>query len=86
MEAAVGLSVGGRAGASAAVLIWRLASFYGIFILGPLEVWLIHRSPPTTTPRGEFANPPRPETEQPPLTARFRGSIVWETLQPPIIV
>jgi uncharacterized protein (TIRG00374 family) len=43
MEAAVGLSVGG---AAAALLIWRLASFYVIFLLGPPAGWLLYLSRP----------------------------------------
>lgn len=42
MEAAVGLSIGGQPGGGAALLIWRLASFYVIFIVGPLAGWLLH--------------------------------------------
>lgn len=55
MEAAVGLSIGGQVGVgvAAAVLMWRLATFYVIFILGPLADWLIHLSPRTITATGE---------------------------------
>ena len=54
MEAAVGLSLGGRpgGGAAAALLIWRLASFYVIFVLGPLAGWLLHSLRPTDAPHG----------------------------------
>jgi glycosyltransferase 2 family protein len=54
MEAAVGLSLGGRAGGdtAAALLIWRLASFYVIFILGPLAGWFLHLARPTAAPFG----------------------------------
>ena len=59
MEAAVAFSIGGRAGAAAAaVLIWRLASFYAIFVLGPLAGWLLHLSLPT-------APTDRPTTHEP---------------------
>ena len=40
IEAAVGLSVG--AGAAAALLVWRLASFYVVFLLGPPAGWLLY--------------------------------------------
>jgi uncharacterized protein (TIRG00374 family) len=46
MEAAVGLSVGAGGGAAAALLIWRLASFYVIFLLGPPAGWLLYLSRP----------------------------------------
>jgi uncharacterized protein (TIRG00374 family) len=49
MEAAVGFSIG--AGAAAALLIWRLASFYAIFVLGPLAGWLLHLARPKTARR-----------------------------------
>jgi uncharacterized protein (TIRG00374 family) len=42
MEAAVGLSIG--AGVAAALLVWRLASFYVIYLLGPLAGWLLYQS------------------------------------------
>ncbi|MDP8950276.1 MAG: flippase-like domain-containing protein, partial [Actinomycetota bacterium] len=48
MEAAVGLSIGaspGR-GVAAALLVWRLASFYVIFLLGPPAGWLLYQSRP----------------------------------------
>ena len=46
MEATVGLSVGVGGGAAAALLIWRLASFYVIFLLGPPAGWLLYLSRP----------------------------------------
>jgi uncharacterized protein (TIRG00374 family) len=46
MEAALGLSVG--AGAAAALLIWRLASYHAIFLLGPPSAWLLYLSKPVT--------------------------------------
>lgn len=48
MEAALGLSVGAKSGGSvaAALLIWRLASYYVIFLLGPVAGWLIYLSRP----------------------------------------
>ena len=46
VEAAVGLSVGAGGGAAAALLIWRLASFYVIFLLGPPAGWLLYLSRP----------------------------------------
>jgi uncharacterized membrane protein YbhN (UPF0104 family) len=44
MEAALGLSVG--AGAAPALLIWRLASYHAIFLLGPPAAWLLYLSKP----------------------------------------
>jgi uncharacterized protein (TIRG00374 family) len=46
MEAAVGLSVGAGGGAAAALLIWRLASYHAIFLLGPPAAWLLYLSRP----------------------------------------
>ncbi len=46
MEAAVGLGVGAGGGAAAALLIWRLATFYVIFLLGPPAGWLLYLSRP----------------------------------------
>ena len=48
MEAAVGFSIGANpgGGAAAALLVWRGASFYVIFLLGPLASWLIFVSRP----------------------------------------
>ena len=40
VEAAVGLSVG--SGAAAALLVWRLASFYVVYLLGPPAGWLLY--------------------------------------------
>jgi uncharacterized protein (TIRG00374 family) len=42
MEAALGLSVGAGGGAAAALLIWRLATYQAIFLLGPPAVWLLY--------------------------------------------
>jgi uncharacterized protein (TIRG00374 family) len=54
MEAAVGLSLGGQiGGVAAAVLIWRFASFYVIFIVGPLAGWLLHLTLPTSAQQDE---------------------------------
>lgn len=46
MEATVSLSIGGEpgGGATAALLLWRVASFYIIFFVGPLAGWLLHLS------------------------------------------
>ena len=48
VESAVGFSIGAHSGghAAAALLIWRLASFYVIFLLGPPAGWLLYLSPP----------------------------------------
>jgi uncharacterized protein (TIRG00374 family) len=48
MEAALGLSVGAGGGAAAALLIWRLASYHAIFLLGPPAAWLLYLSKPVT--------------------------------------
>jgi uncharacterized protein (TIRG00374 family) len=62
MEAAVGLSVGG--GAAAALLIWRLASFYVIFFLGPPAGWLLYQShPAAATEEAGDASPARGRRE-----------------------
>jgi uncharacterized protein (TIRG00374 family) len=45
-EAALGLSVGAGGGAAAALLIWRLASYHAIFLLGPPAAWLLYLSKP----------------------------------------
>ncbi len=55
MEAAVGLSIGaGAPNVAAALLIWRLASFYVIFFLGPPAGWLLYLSRPAVA-TGEAA-------------------------------
>jgi uncharacterized protein (TIRG00374 family) len=47
MEAALGLSVGASGGnVAAALLIWRLASYHAIFLLGPPAAWLLYLSKP----------------------------------------
>jgi uncharacterized membrane protein YbhN (UPF0104 family) len=46
VEAALGLSVGAGGGAAAALLIWRLASYHAIFLLGPPAAWLLYLSKP----------------------------------------
>ncbi len=47
MEAAVGLSIGTSGGnVAAALLIWRLASFYVVYLLGPPAGWLLYQSRP----------------------------------------
>lgn len=48
MEAALGFSVGASAesGPAAALLIWRLASYYVIFVVGPPAAWLLYLSGP----------------------------------------
>ena len=46
-EAALGLSVGaGGPNVAAALLIWRLASYHAIFVLGPPSGWLLYTSEP----------------------------------------
>jgi uncharacterized membrane protein YbhN (UPF0104 family) len=47
MEAALGLSIGANGGnVAAALLIWRLASYHAIFMLGPPAGWLLYASKP----------------------------------------
>jgi uncharacterized protein (TIRG00374 family) len=46
MEAALGLSIGAGGGAAAALLLWRLASYHAIFLLGPPAAWLLYVSKP----------------------------------------
>ena len=49
MEAALGLSVDASGGnVAAALLIWRLASYHAIFVLGPPAAWLLYLSKPVT--------------------------------------
>ena len=49
VEAALGLSVGaGGSNVAAALLIWRLASYHAIFLLGPPAGWLLYTSKPLT--------------------------------------
>ena len=50
MEAAVGLGIGANPGAAAALLVWRLASFYVVYLLGPPAGWLLYRSRPAASP------------------------------------
>ena len=52
MEAALGLSVGAGGGAAAALLIWRLASYHAIFLLGPPAAWLLYLSKPVNRSDG----------------------------------
>ena len=52
MEAALGLSIGASASnVAAALLIWRLASYHVIFLLGPPAAWLLYLSKPVTEGR-----------------------------------
>jgi glycosyltransferase 2 family protein len=48
VEAAVGLSIGANpaGGVAAALLVWRLASFYVVYLLGPPAGWLLYQSRP----------------------------------------
>ena len=50
MEAAVGLGIGANPAAAAALLVWRLASFYVVYLLGPPAGWLLYRSRPAASP------------------------------------
>jgi uncharacterized membrane protein YbhN (UPF0104 family) len=40
------LSIGAGGGAAAALLLWRLASYHAIFLLGPPAAWLLYVSKP----------------------------------------
>ena len=52
MEAALGLSIGASApNVAAALLIWRLASYHAIFLLGPPAAWLLYLSKPVADGR-----------------------------------
>ena len=51
MEAAVGLSIGAGGGVAAALLLWRLASFYVVYLLGPPAGWLLYQSRPVAAAR-----------------------------------
>ena len=48
MEVAVGLSIGANPAGrvAAALLVWRLASFYVVYLLGPPAGWLLYQSRP----------------------------------------
>lgn len=63
MEASVALAVGaGTGGVAAAVLSWRLLSFYLIFLIGPAAGWLLYFSKPISRPPASGqAPPPAPE-------------------------
>jgi uncharacterized protein (TIRG00374 family) len=58
MEAALGLSVGASGGAAAALLIWRLASYHAIFLLGPPSAWLLYLSKPVDARASKQGNGP----------------------------
>ena len=51
MEAAVGFSIGAGGGVAAALLVWRLASFYVVYLLGPPAGWLLYQSRPAPATR-----------------------------------
>lgn len=63
MEASVALAIGAGAGSvAAAVLSWRLLSFYLIFLIGPAAGWLLYFSKPLSRhPASGQAPPPAPE-------------------------
>ncbi len=67
VEPAVGLSIGASPGghAAAALLIWRLATFYVVFILGPPAGWLLYLSRPAAAAEAAAhgASPPRGRDE-----------------------
>jgi uncharacterized protein (TIRG00374 family) len=64
MEAAVGLSISANPGGdvAAALLVWRLASFYVVYLLGPPAGWLLYQSRPAASPvaaTGDASTAPR---------------------------
>jgi glycosyltransferase 2 family protein len=65
VEAAVGLSVGAGGGAAAALLLWRLANFYVIFLIGPPAGWLLYLSKPVATERAAGDAPPARDEREP---------------------
>ena len=51
IEAAVGLGIGAAGGSvAAALLLWRLASFYVVYLMGPPAGWLLYHSRPAGGP------------------------------------
>jgi uncharacterized membrane protein YbhN (UPF0104 family) len=51
IEAAVGLGIGATGGSvAAALLLWRLASFYAVYLMGPPAGWLLYQSRPASGP------------------------------------
>ncbi len=58
MAAAVGLSIGANpgGGVAAALLVWRLASFYIVYLLGPPAGWLLYQSRPAASPGAATGN------------------------------
>jgi uncharacterized protein (TIRG00374 family) len=68
VEAAVGLSIGANpGGGAAALLVWRLASFYVIFLLGPLAGWLLYLSRPVAATREPAGDASSARTRRRPL-------------------
>jgi uncharacterized membrane protein YbhN (UPF0104 family) len=65
VEAAVGLSVGAGGSGAAALLVWRLANFYVIFLLGPPAAWLLYLSKPAAMKKA--GNAPLVRDERDPL-------------------
>ena len=66
IEASVALAVGAGVGSvAAAVLLWRLSSFYLIFLLGPAAAWLLYTTrgpiPPASEKAPQPASKKRPE-------------------------
>jgi uncharacterized protein (TIRG00374 family) len=60
MEAALGLSIGANGrNVVAALLVWRLASYHVIFLLGPPAAWLLYLSKALTGMDGETPKPER---------------------------
>jgi uncharacterized protein (TIRG00374 family) len=59
MEAALGLSIGAGGGnVAAALLIWRLASYHAIFLLGPPAGWFLYLSKPVSGNRHQASGFP----------------------------
>ena len=70
IEASVALAVGAGVGSvAAAVLLWRLSSFYLILLLGPAATWLLYATEPPTPPASAKAPPPAPGKRPEPPSA-----------------
>lgn len=67
IEAATALAVGAGVGTvAAAVLLWRLLSFYLIFLMGPMAAWRLYLSKPISPSGPEPSKARRPGPEKHP--------------------
>jgi uncharacterized protein (TIRG00374 family) len=64
IEAIVGLGVVGATTGSvaAALLVWRMALYYGVFLAGPVAALLLYRSAPVAGARPGASTSARPES------------------------